>query len=239
MAVAYVSDVEGVWSSGTTLTLASVGGSGGSVVVAFVSWRNNSAQTVTGATYGGNAMTLIDGPINTVGGGPIQAYYYVTSSDGDVVFTFSAAPANAQATALVFSGTDSSPIGTHQTSGAADNSAPYGTSTSAVSSETDGLVVDGFALRSDSTGLTIGADQTQRSAQNASSSLFHRTSTKAGAASVTMSWSWSTNALHYAHIVVPLAPAAASGGEVSSTPIQSLGFGFGPALAARVNGVLQ
>jgi hypothetical protein len=222
------------------MTLSSVGGSGGSVVVLFVSWRNNSAQTVTGVTYGGNAMTKIGSTINSGGGGPLEAWYYITSSDGDAVVTFSAAPANAQATALVFSGTHATtPIGTEQTSGAADNSAPYETSTSAVTSETDGLCVDGFALRGDSTGLTIGADQDQRSAQNASGSLFHRTSTKAGAASVTMSWSWSTNALHYAHIVVPLAPSAAASGEVAGTPMQNLHNSFGTALAARINGALH
>lgn len=205
MAVAYVSDVENSADPASgTLTLSTVLGSGGNVVIAFTTWRSNTGQTCTGATYGGNAMTRIGTEITSTGAS-LTSFYYVTSSDGDVVFTYSAAPTNAQGTALVFSGVDTgSPIGTQQTSASAGTA----TTTSAVTSATDGLCVDCLGLRSDNTGLTIGAGQTQRSAQEAASSVYHRTSTEPGAASVTMSWSW-TNSMGFVHMAVPINAAAA------------------------------
>lgn len=209
-AVAYVSDIEGVWSSGTTMTLSSVVGTGGNLVVACTTWRSNTGQTNTAATYGGNAMTRIGSEITSTGAS-LSCWYYITSSDGNVVFTYSAAPSNAQGTALVFSGAHaSSPIGTSATSA----SAATGTSTAAVTSAADGLVLDALGLRSDPTGLTVGASQTQRSAQEADSSVYHRTSTEPGAASVTMSWTW-TNSMGFVHMAIPIAAAASSSGLLS------------------------
>jgi hypothetical protein len=221
MAVAYVSNISGKTTpSASSITLANVVGSGGNIVVAMVSWRDNSAAIATsGATYGGNAMTQLGTDYDGAGANSGHAVFYYIDPSGtaDVVISFTGAnPPYIQATAAVFSGVNTSaPFGTVVENNATDSSAPYETTTSAASSESGGLVVDLLTIRSDITGLTIGADQTQISAQDQSATMFHRTSYEAGAASVTMSWSWGLTGQHYRHTVIPIAPAAAGDPEGS------------------------
>ena len=207
MAVAFVSPAYTATTlSGATLTASSVGASSGNVVLAFVSWRQNSGQTISGVTQASVSMSQI-GSTLTIDGRCLAAFYLLSTTDGDCVATFSAAPGNAQMTVMVFSGAHgTTPIGTEQTSTSASATS---TSTSAVTSDSDGLVVDGLAT-SDTSSHAPDGSQTQRSSLTTSSSIDHFTSTKPGAASVTMSWSW-TDSVAYRHIVVPIAPAGAGG----------------------------
>ena len=207
MAVAYVSDVENLDNTlaASTLTLSSVVGSGGDLLIAFTTWRRNSAQTCSGATYNGAAMTRIGSDLEGEGG--LAAFYTIApAGTANVVFTYSA-NALSQGTGIVFSGAhQSAPIGT-----TASTSPVAGTSTAtgAVTSAADGLCVDCLYLRTSSAGLAADGAQTQRSAQDSAGTIFHRTSTEPGAASVTMSWSW-TNSNQYAHLVIPISAAAAA-----------------------------
>jgi hypothetical protein len=212
MAVAYVSDVEGEITSATTLTLASVVGSGGDMLFIAVTWVGNSSQTISSVTYNGSStgITQIGTPIDP-GTGRLLARYYLLAPSGtaDVVVTFSASVPNGQATAMVLSGVNqSSPIGTSQTASAIAGSP---TTTAAASSATGDLCVDCLMIQGNATSVAVvNGDQTPHSAQDGSGLFFHRTSSEAGAASVTMGWTW-TGAAAWAHAVTPIQAAAAGG----------------------------
>lgn len=209
MAVAYVSDIEGKDETGTTftLTLPNVVGSGGDAVLAVVTWRRSNVNMILGgATYGGNAMTLVNTTWGGNGVGIGVFYYLAPAGTADVVFTFNTLePAGIHGAALVLSGVDQgTPIGTPTVS----NGTATGTSTAAATVADDGMVVDVLAKRSDDVGLTIGADQTLRASQFSSGSFYTRVSTQPGTADDVASWSW-TNSNDFAHRAIPVNAAAA------------------------------
>lgn len=213
MAVAFSSSSSGKDETGTsaTATAASVNGNvTNPCVIAFVAYRNNASQTVSGVTHDGNAMTAI-GSLVSSGGGSIAVYRRVgTTTTGNVVATLSAAAPQIHVLALVFSGVDqTTPVGTHSTSnnGGADATE---TGSAAVTSAADGMCVDGLFCRAGASALTPDGEQTQQEAEDSAASIFSRASTEAGAASVTMHWSW-TGAARFGHIVVPLNAVAAAG----------------------------
>jgi hypothetical protein len=215
MAVAYVSDVEGEITSATTLTLASVVGSGGDMLFIAVNWVGTSSQTISSVTYNGSStgITQIGTPIDPGTGRALARYRLLApSGTADVVITFSASVPNAQGTAMVLSGVNqSSPIGTSQTASAVGGSP---TTTAAATSAVGDLCVDCLMVQGNATSVaTVNGDQTQRSALDGGSILIHRTSTEAGAASVTMGWTW-TGAAAWAHAVTPVQAAAAGGAVI-------------------------
>lgn len=216
MAVAYVSDVEGqsALNDGNPLTLSSVNGGGGNYLIVLVDWRNNTGQTVSAITYGGNAVSSLGAAV-TLGGGSIQAFGLANpSGTQNVSVALSAATPIFQASAIVLSGVDvgGTPIGTLVTQSQSGQTA---TSTGAATSAVDGLVVDGLFLRNSSTGMTAGGSQNQIAAQDSSTTLTFRASWKAGAASVTMSWTW-TNAGTYGHIVIPINAAGTAAPSITN-----------------------
>jgi len=224
MAVAFESSSSGKDETGTsnTATAASVNGNvANPCVIAFVAYRNNASQTVSSVTHDGNAMTAI-GSLVSSGGGSIAAYRRVgTSTTGNVVATLSAAAPQIHVLALVFSGVDqATPAGTESTSNSGGVDVAE-TTTAAVSSSATGLCVDGLFCRAAASAITADSpDQTEREAESSAASVFSRASTEAGAASVTMHWSWTGNT-RYGHIVIPLIAAAAAGGTAKRSPFDS------------------
>lgn len=212
-AVAFVTSSSGIDTSGADAQVETgsldTTGTTDPVVVACMSYRQNAAQTVTGMTHAGNAMTQI-GSTLTDGGGALACFYRVGSASGVVQGTVSAAPTNMQIGALVFSGAHQvTPIGTQATatSGGTDSAA---TTTAAVSSAADGMVADGLMIRGSPTSIAVlDAGQTERESESAAASVHFRMSTEAGAASVTMGWTWVNNQ-RWAHMVIPIAAAAAA-----------------------------
>jgi hypothetical protein len=226
---AYVSHIACEDESGaaSTLTCASVVGSGGNIVVALVTWRQNAAQTVTGVTYGGAAMTHCANPSGdtwplVIDGGAVDCYYYLNpAGTASVVWTFSATiTGSSQGGALVFSGVDVSgtPIGTIQSSEVASATA---TATSDVTVDADDMIVD-VVMQRDSAVLTIGANQTERSNNNAAGSIQGRTSTQDGADGGAMSWTIGA-ATNFAHASIPLNGAAAGAGAPKRLLLMGIG----------------
>ncbi len=213
MAVAYVTSSSAVDGTGaaTSITAPDVdASSANSCAIAFVSYRNNAAQTITGVTAEGAAMTIVGSQVDD-GGGSIAAYRIIGISSAalTVVASFSAAPSNCQIAVLIFSGVDqTTPVGTHQTSegNGVDGSA---TATAALTSAADGICVDGLFCRSGPTGITADGGQTERESESSSGSMHLRSSTEAGAASVTMGWTW-TGSVRWGHIAIPLIAAGGS-----------------------------
>jgi hypothetical protein len=181
------------------------------VVVACMSYRQNAAQTVTGMTHAGNAMTQIGSTIAD-GGGAIACFYRVGSANGVVQGTVSATPTNLQIGAIVLSGANqATPIGTPVT-GQASGVDAAATNTGAATSAVGGLVVDGLFIRGNPASIAVvDAGQTEREAEAAAGSVAFRMSTEDGAASVTMGWTW-TNNNRWGHMVIPVSAAAASSG---------------------------
>lgn len=212
MAVAFSSSSSGKDETGTnnTATAAAVNGNvTNPCVIAVVTYRNNASQTITGVTHDGNAMTQIGSTVSS-GGGSVGMFYRVgTTTTGNVVATLSANTLGIHCMALVFSGVNQAgPIGTAATSNAGGTDVEL-TSTAAVSSAADGMCVDGLFCRAAATAITANGGQTEQEAESTAGSIFGRASYEAGAASVTMGWTW-TGATRYGHIVAPLVAAGGS-----------------------------
>ena len=197
------------------LDVVNVDGGAGNFLIIIATWRDSPVNTISSVTYGGSAtgITAIETKVAN-GGGATAAYYLIAPAGTETVsVTWASTPANMQVTVLVFSGVhQSAPLGTHAT-GTGNTTL---TSTAAVTSTADGMVVDGIGVRGSPGTITADGGQTERSTQAASGSMHHRTSTEPGAASVAMGWSW-TNGTSYTHIVVPLEPA-----EDASEPFKSM-----------------
>ena len=157
------------------------------------------------------SLTLVD---SQSGFGEYAAVYSLTtpasgSNTFSITFT-NTAPYNFVTLVSVSGADTTTPTGTVDKS--TGDSAT--TASDTVSSATDGLCVDVLALRF-ATVDTLAADggQTERHTTETlgGGEIMHGASTEAGAASVTMGWSWTT-AGSYAHISVPINAAAGGGG---------------------------
>jgi hypothetical protein len=212
--VAYVSDVEGTTSSSATHTLTSGCSASGNLNITLIGWV--SGETITGVTCNGAAMTAIGTVSDTETGRQVTAYWRASPTAGNVVISYSGSVDHSAATAITFSGANTGgPVGTVQESGGF-TSLP--TTTAAVTSSASGLVVDVLTVHGAvASNITQGASQDVRSAIDDGEPYWHRTSTKAGAASVTMSWT-GDDSLAFAHLVIPI--IAAAGGS-SAVPIIS------------------
>jgi hypothetical protein len=69
---------------------------------------------------------------------------------------------------------------------------------------------DGIMIRGTPVSPAADAGQTERAAQQTSSSVYLRTSTEPDSGDGTMGWSWTTNNSTKAQIVVPINAAAAA-----------------------------
>ena len=207
-AVSFTSDIEAATANGvdTTLTLASVPGTTGDIIVAFFSWRKGSTQTVTGVTYGGAAMTQICTD-QASGGGAMSGWYYTgATSTQDVVATFSLAPANMQGSASVIAGADISgtPLGTATCNANASATAASG----AVTIPAGGMAIEATFIRGGPTGITVNAGQTQVAAKLDAGSMYYQASTEPDSGDGTLGWTWTVSNTS-GQIIVPVLPASA------------------------------
>ena len=162
-------------------------------------------KVVTSVTYGGVAMTLVGENISN-GNAKVHIYKMVNPPTGtaNVVVNFDAAPDKGAVVGVItYSGVDqTSPLGTFN-SASNTSSSPSIT----VSSTTGDLVFDVMTMRS-KTLDGLGSGQTQRWNLTTSGEIKGGGgSTKAGASSVTMSWTPSGSA-DWAQAGVSIKPAA-------------------------------
>lgn len=208
--VAYVTKVEGYQGLGGALTLPNVpAGTNGTLWIA-VAGRDTGGLSFT-VTFNGSTsgITSFGGGPLTTGGVDTQVWCGANlSGTHDVVITPGTGGLPIAGAALVFSGADTTtPCTNPQTS----NTAAAGTATTAVSCAATGMVVDALGHRDDS--VTVTSTQTVRTSQPPTSqgSILGKTSTAAGAASVTMGYTWS-GVISHNHIAGCLVAASGGGG---------------------------
>jgi hypothetical protein len=160
---------------------------------------SSGTVAVSGVTYGGVALSLV-GTAMAANYQKIWIYQLLAPATGtaNVVVTFSSAPTGGSIVGVVtFTGVDQSvPLGTF--AGASGTGTTASVSVSSASSE---LVFDTVNHYNP---LTVDASQTQRW-NTGSGSIYGGGSTKAGAATVTMSWTANSNT--WAIGAVPIKPA--------------------------------
>lgn len=175
-------------------TIPGVQGGLGSLLVVLASWRSNISASITSADYGANALSQ---EVFIANANEAVAAYSLDAPSGtqDVVITFPNAT-SAVVAADLFSYTNTvTPFGTPvstQTAG--------GTSISAIAAaQTDGLCLDVLAVGSNQAGEAeephADSGQAERYVLGAgvltgSNALRGASSTKPGAVSVSMGWSW-------------------------------------------------
>jgi hypothetical protein len=214
MAVAFVSKVEATpvtTGAATTLTIPSVVGSGGNLVVAIFGWRDAGGETMSGATYNGVAMTHVGSADSGASGARVDAWYFNSpGGTANVVGTWTGAPQRIHGHALVFSGADVA--GTSVGTASAENSTgASATVDRTVTTIVDGMVVDGLYVRNDEN-FTADAGQTERSRSTvAATDAFECSTEPATTTSTTTGWTWSS-AAGMAYTAVPIHPATGGGG---------------------------
>lgn len=176
------------------------------LLVVWVSYFD-SADTPTGATYNGVAMTAIPSSTAANGNYKIAGFYLIAPATGtnNVVISFSGTMSDMGAGSVSFTDAhQTTPLGTAVTA--------TGTSTTpsvTVSSAAGEIVVDGLAIIHGST-LTVGGSQTQRWNAIASGGFIkYAGSTQNGASSTTNTWT-NGNSQTWAQGAVPVKPVAVS-----------------------------
>jgi hypothetical protein len=190
-------------TSVTSLSIPSCSNSGSNrLAVASVRYNNNDVSIIS-VTYAASVMTLILASAETAPGSELRQYRLTNPTSGSQTFQVQFTGAvDVEAIVTPFDAVDQvTPVGTAVQDHGTTNSA-----SSVVSSATGELVYDTVWVF-DSLGLTIGGGQTQQAAITGVSST--RSSTEAGAGSVTMSWSWTNAGDGYLHVATPIKPAAA------------------------------
>lgn len=201
MAVAFVQVYQGKDESGsaTGITLSSVDGTAGNLIVIDVTWRNNASQTLNTITFNGSSIigNEIGSQLNSSGGSTRSFWVNGSLANASVIVGMSASVPTIQASAHVYSGTHAStPIGNVQTSTGTGTNTATAANTGA---DADDIVHDVLSVRVSPGTITQGADQTIRATQDTASTLHLRTSTQPGTASDdTMSYSW-TSSQAWAH----------------------------------------
>ncbi|MBK7764284.1 MAG: hypothetical protein IPI46_13225 [Bacteroidetes bacterium] len=189
----------------TTFTLSHTVGTGSNrLLMVGISQKN---KTITGVTYGGTAMTLLDERI-TGTNARIHVYYMIAPPSGtaDVVVTLSANPDKG----IIVGATTFT--GVNQAGGAStfgtwvENNLNNNTATIAATSATGELVYGVVAYRN--TNMTLGAGQTSLWNIASGGEMRGGASTEPGAASVTMSWTGASSQ-DWAIGAVSIKPAAA------------------------------
>lgn len=172
-----------------------------------------ASDVVTGVTWGGSAMTLIDAAqISVTESRAVYLWRIINPPTGasNIVMTLSA-PASGYGGVTSYTGVDqTTPI--RAFSGATGTTSP---ATTACASAVGDMVVDAVQYEGSGTPPSVGADQTSRWTGD-QGGWFVAGSTEAGAASVTMSWTLTTPT-DYAIKAASLQAAAAAGGAARSS----------------------
>ena len=205
----------------TSWTHTPVGTPTAGVVFAFYRGNTDGNSEVDGITWGGNAMTLaarIDNNGVTVGGS-VDRWAEVWKISGPlggaqtlaVDFNASTPRRTKYVSVSVTGSLSASAFGT----AVADSPAGSVTETDDITltSETDGLCVDGLMGGAAGEDYTADGGQTERNDSDLSGGSSPGrgcVSTEPGAASVVMGWSWTTSE-EYAHVGIPIKPGVVSG----------------------------
>ncbi len=184
--------------------------SGSDKILVVCAGGRDAGISVSSITHDGTNLTLIKAETGNFH--MLEMWYLVNPSiTGNIVVNFSS---SMQAAAVANSYT-----GVHQTTSLGTvislNSGSGLTSTLNLSSATDEMCVDTLFTR-DSGAHTITGGQTLRGSDTGGSTTRISASEEVGAASVDMSWSWSSG--QHSQIAVPLKPVGGGG----STPIPVL-----------------
>jgi len=203
---------------GNSLTVPDVPGSTGNKIVLIVTYRDENAQVFSSApAYGATPMTQVGSAIT--GNQFNRTVWELDDPAGteNISFTLSATSSYRMAVAFVLS-----------TAGACGT--PQGANTggdelisATVESEADGICLD-FAVCAGGAGLTADAGQSNTGTQGAT--YLSGASTKPGAASVTMGWTW-TGLAAGATVVVPIGPTGGAPPTTDATVYRMLLLGVG------------
>lgn len=231
MAIAFDAAISG--NTGTplasTLTVnLTVGSISDGIIVIGANIHSNGSNVSVGTLLVDGATATFVAAANDASGSRSELWYFLAPAAGSraIAVTLAAAATRRFVVGAVsYSGVDQvTPVGTAVTA--------TGNSTSGsvvVTSATGELVVDTFAKRDTNEVLTVNGAQTQRYIDQTtngttSSNVIGAGSEQAGAASVTMSWSWLTNSRRWAQVGVPLKPAgAATAGLKRNSSLNGLG----------------
>lgn len=191
--------------TGTSITVSSVNAGAGDLILVLAGWRNNGGQTISSVTYNGAGITHIRTEAPGAGFVAATSYYAINpGGTADVVVTWSAAiDGGGHVVVYVISGAhQTTPIQDHQST--SDTTASATSISTNVTSQSGGLVFDLVNRQSVTEALTVGADQTERY-QGSVGDVRDGSSTEPGAATTTMSWSW-TGGSRVSHIAIAVAP---------------------------------
>jgi hypothetical protein len=166
------------------------------IVVSYSMLDTGSDKDINSVTYGGQSLTKLDD--NQYSGGPrVEVWYLVNPPSGSNSIATSLTPGGnkVRAGAICYNNVDQ----INPTNAKEEGSGKSTTTSRSVASESGDLVQNVIALKG-TYSLSPGAGQTERWDGNVGGGGARGgASTKPGNASVTMSWSWSTE-IEYAHI---------------------------------------
>jgi hypothetical protein len=212
MAVAFDA-ANGATGNGTTASVAVTCAASSMVLVCFFVNNNPTISTVT---FDGNAMTLVWNA-STINGDGFRVYRYTGHAAGSrtAQVTWTGAQDWGIGVVSVTGQDGTTPVGTIQT---INNDGLTSITTPSITGATDGLFVDAVMMVNGN--ITPGASQTQRVTNTESingGAVSIAMSTKAGAASTTMSWT-APETFGFNYLVgIPIL-AAAGGSTVTKTP---------------------
>jgi hypothetical protein len=172
------------------------------VTMISIALQDSTPGTLNTVTSGGSGATLIDSQNLATSNRNISLWIFKNPPSGasTIQANFSEVMNGVTISASTYCNVD-------QTTSTGTLAKARGNGTTAtvnVTSAAGELVIDAVYVQGN-TALTIGGGQTQRYNQNGSADPSHRSSEEAGAASVTMSWTW-TGAVEWAILGVPLKP---------------------------------
>ena len=184
--------------------------------------RGNGTYTVSSATYNGVSLSQV----TTFGNGAqyVELWRLVAPATGANTLALSynnAGPtAKVAVRAVSYTGVDgTTPLGSLSSATGTSK-----TPTVTLSSASGELVADFVSPYSAGIDLTVGSGQTSRAEVDNASSGFvcYGVSDEAGAASVTMSWSWTSANDSWFIGAIPIKPTGAAAGGIPKTTLQTL-----------------
>ena len=213
-------------ASSNSLTISHATGNGTNrlmLVMVTSGIASGTLPNVSGISYGGQSLSLV----NAISNGTTvrsEIWKLVNPPSGTSSAVISLTAANpVTATVITYTGVDqTNPLGTSVTGGSGKSTAFSLT----VSSAANELIVDSFAVDGDGNNSaptpSAGNGQTILESIKPAIYLNGSVSSKAGAASTTMSWSWSGVKQQPAGVAVSIKPASGGGTSVNFT--QALAF---------------
>ena len=173
------------------------------VLLVDVTYFDTGGRSISGVTYNGDALALLDQQLNSSGYGSSERWWIIAPDQGtfDVVVTIAGSPVEyVISPSSWYNVNQGTPFGT--TVGAEGNSTTPSVDVSSASGE---FVVATIGA-ANATSITTGTGQTRRSTANDGGQIFGEVSSEAGAGTVTMSGTFGASYL-WSIIGTPLKPA--------------------------------